>query len=107
MEKHLAALYGGTKVVEILTGQPPDPNDPNLNLLDVGSDADQQNDLIHRLAAEEDGQLEVSGRALELAERILHDNWSNVRKVVDRLLLQDELIADQFAAILATEDAKQ
>jgi hypothetical protein len=76
MEKHLAALYGGTKAVEILTGRPPDPNDPNLNLLDVGSDADHQNDLIHRLAAEEDGQLEVSGRALELAERILHDNWS-------------------------------
>src|SRR5688572_4134817 len=82
MHRHLVSSYAGVKAVELYTGRPTAPDDPNTDPGYQGSDWDGVMDLILRLAGpEENAQVALQERAEEKAQRILRENWRGVEAV--------------------------
>jgi hypothetical protein len=101
MYRHLVSLYAGVKAVEPCTGRPTDPDDPNTDPRNQGSDWDAVMTLILKLAGpEESAQVALQERAKKAAERILRENWGGVEAVVDALLKHRKLDSTDLSRIL-------
>ena len=87
LHRHLVSSYAGVKAVELCTGRPTDPDDPNMDPRYKGSDWDGVMDLTLTLAGpEESAQVALQEQAAEEAERILRENWRGVEAVAQTLL---------------------
>jgi hypothetical protein len=102
MHRRLVSSYAGVKAVELCTGRPTAPDDPNTDPRDKGSDWDQVMDLIPRLAGpEESEQVVLQRQAEEKAQRILRENWRGVETVAQALLRGRSLNSSDLSRILA------
>jgi hypothetical protein len=101
MDRHLLSSYAGVKAVELYTGRPTDPDDPNMDPSYKGSDWDEVMDLTLRLAGpEESAQVALQEQAEEKAQRILREHWSGVEAVADALLRRRSLNSADLSRIL-------
>jgi hypothetical protein len=101
LHRHLVSSYAGVKVVELYTGRPTDPDDPNMDPRYKGSDWDGTMDLTLALGgAEESGQEAVQERAEEEAQRILRENWRGVEAVANALVRYRSLNSLDLSRIL-------
>jgi hypothetical protein len=99
--RHLVSSYAGVRAVELCTGRPADPDDPNMDPRYKGSDWDGVMDLTLALGGpEESGQAAVQERAEEEAQRILRENWRGVEAVADALLRDRSLNSSDLSRIL-------
>jgi hypothetical protein len=99
--RHLVSSYAGVKAVELCTGRPTDPDDPNMDPSYKGSDWDGIMDLTLRLGGpEESGQAAVQERAEEEAQRTLRENWRGVEAVANALLRHRSLNSENLSRIL-------
>jgi hypothetical protein len=101
LRRHLISSYAGVKAVEILTGQPIDPEDVNMDPSVQGTDWDMVMDLVLRLAGtDEEQQLLVQERAEAEALCVLKDNWRGVEAVATALLERRNLDGADLSRIL-------
>jgi hypothetical protein len=101
MHRRLVSFYAGVKAVELYTGRPTAPDDPNTDPRSRGSDWDAIMDLILTLAGpEESAQVALQEQAKENAQRILRENWSGVEAVADALLKHRSLDSADLPRIL-------
>jgi hypothetical protein len=71
LHRHLVSSYAGVKAVELYTGRPTDPDDPNTDPRVKGSDWDDVVDLVLSLAGPEIGaQVSWQKQSNEEAQRI-------------------------------------
>ena len=102
MHRHLLSSYAGVKAVEIYTGQPTAPDDPNTDPRSRGSDWDAIMDLTLTLASpEESAQVALQEQAEEEAERILRENWRGVEAVAQALLRGRSVDSKDLTRILS------
>lgn len=88
------------KTVELCTGRPTDPDDPNTNPGYQGSDRDEVMDLTLGLAGSEEGaQVALQEQAEEEAQRILRENWHGVEAVAEALLRDGNLRSTDLSRI--------
>jgi hypothetical protein len=101
LHRYLVSSYAGVKSVELYTGRPTDPDDPNTDPGYQGSDWDGVMDLILRLAGpEENAQVAMQERAEEKAQRILRENWRRVEAVAEALLTHRNLESTGLSRLL-------
>jgi hypothetical protein len=101
MHRHLVSSYAGVKAVELCTGRPTDPDDPNTDPRNQGSDWDSVMTPILKLAGpEESAQVALQERAEKEAQRILRENWGGVEAVVEGLLKHRKLDSTDLSRIL-------
>jgi hypothetical protein len=101
LHRHLVSFYAGVKAVELYTGRPTDPDDPNMDPGYQGSDWDGVGDLTLRLAGpEKSEQVAVKEQAEEEAQRILRENWRGVEVVAEALLRYRSLDSADLSRIL-------
>ncbi len=101
LHRHLISSYAGVKVVELYTGRPTHPDDPNTNPGYWGSDWDEIMDLTLRLAGpEERAQVALQEKAEEMSQRILRENWRGVEAVAQALLKHRNLGSTDVSHIL-------
>jgi len=85
--RYLLSSYAGVKAVELHTGRPTAPDDPNTEPRVEGSDWDSITALTLTLAGpDESEQVALQEQAEEKARRILHENWRGVESVAEALL---------------------
>jgi hypothetical protein len=101
MHRRLVSFYTGVKAVELYTGRPTAPDDPNTDPRSRGSDWDAIMDLTLTLAGpEESAQVALQEQAEEDAQRILRENWRGVEAVADALLKHRSLDSADLSRIL-------
>jgi hypothetical protein len=101
LHRRLVSSFAGVKAVELCTGRPTDPDDPNTNPGYQGSDWDEVMDLTLRLAGrEESAQVALQEQAEEEAQRILRENWRTVEAVAEALLRNSSLDGAGLSRIL-------
>jgi hypothetical protein len=101
MHRRLVSFYAGVKAVELYTGRPTAPDDPNTDPRSRGSDWDAIMDLTLTLAGpEESAQVALQQQAKENAQRILRENWRGVEAVADALLKHRILDSADLSRIL-------
>jgi hypothetical protein len=101
MDRHLVSSYAGVKAVELYTGRPTDPDDPNMDPRYQGSDWDGVMDLTLALGGpEESAQADVQERAEEKAQRILRENWRGVQAVAEALFTHRNLDSADLSRIM-------
>jgi hypothetical protein len=99
--RHLVSSYAGAKAVELRTGRPTAPDNPNTDPRVEGSDWDAIVDLIRALAGpDESVQVALQEQADEEAQRILRKNWPGVEAVAQALLRDRSLDNADLSRIL-------
>ena len=101
LHRHLVTSYAGVKAVELCSGQPTDPDDPNTNPGTRGSDWDAIMDLVLALAGSEvSSQAALQEEAESEARRILSENWPGVEALARALLIYRSLGSAELSRIL-------
>lgn len=99
--RHLVSSYAGVKAEELCTGRPTDPDNPNLDPKNQGSDWDTVVLLTLKLAdREESAQAALQEWANEEALRILRENWRGVEAAAEALLRHRNLDSADLSRIL-------
>ncbi len=108
MLRYLVSSYAGVKAVELCTGRPTAPDDPNTDPRVEGSDWDAIMALTLTLAGpEEREQVAVQQQAEEDAQRILRENWCGIEAVAYALLKHRSLDSADLSRILEEANCRR
>ena len=100
LERLLVSSYAGLEAVELCTGQRTDPDNPNMDPREPGSDWDTIHEVISKLVSEPSARETLHERSKEEAQRILRENWLGVETVAEALLRHRSLDSEDLSRIL-------